>query len=203
MLKGLGLMVAVAAGLPCFGSSFYVGTDMACFFPTTQSTCTLTSGTSGIGSNLIGQPLLNYTPDSEFDAPDTGGTVELGNFSVTPSLFAGEGGTFDLNVTFTAPGGGGNEFSAGTIGFVTFGFGGTWIEFNPPTDHVYTYPGGSFELSLPSATFFIPNGGTMALDAVITPLGSSAVPEPASLATAGLPLLLLSFALYRRRTSAR
>ncbi len=68
-----------------------------------------------------------------------------------------------------------------------------------PITQVYTYPGGSFEVSLPSAQILIGNGKSVALDAVITPLSDPApVPEPASLAVIGVSALLLGMAFRRR-----
>ena len=187
------LLLAAATVLPCFGSSFYIGTDTACFFPTSQTTCTLTSGESDLGSTLKGNPLLSYTPNGGFNAPDTGGTVELGSFKVNDALLGFESGTFDLNVMFTEPGSVGNTYTAKTLGLVVLGSLGAEITFQDPVTQLFTYPGGAFDVSLPSSPILIGAGKTVTLDAIITP-----VPEPASLGIVCVPLMLLGLALYRR-----
>ena len=193
-------LLFVVCAVSALGDTTYVGSDSACFY-SSGSSCALTDGESSIGSNLSGNPLLTYTPDASFSAPAAGGSIELGMFSVTQSLFGYEGGTFDINITFTQPGGGANDFSASTMGLVVFGAGGAEISFDAPLTQVYTYPGGSFEVSLPSAPILVGNGSSVALDAFITPGGDppAAVPEPASLATAGVPAMLLGLAFWRRR----
>ena len=204
MKTGWASLLFVVCAVSALGDTTYVGSDSACFYSSGTS-CTLTGSESSIGSNLSGNPLLTYTPDSSFSAPATGGSIELGMFSVTQSLFGYEGGTFDINIAFTQPGGGANDFSASTMGLVVFGAGGAEISFDAPLTQLYTYPGGSFEVSLPSAPILVGNGSSVALYAFITPGGAldppnpAAVPEPASLATAGVPAMLLGLALWRRR----
>lgn len=186
----------LAAGLtfPCLGNPFYVGSDTACFFDSSESTCTLSSGQTGIGSNLLGNPILLYTPDSGFSASATGGSVELGNFFVTPSLLGAEGGTFDVNVSFTEPGGGGQIYTAKTLGLVVFGVLGAEVTFQNPVTQIFNYPGGSFDVTLPDTAILIGAGDTVALDATITP-----VPEPSSMATGVVGLMFLACVWYRRR----
>ncbi len=191
------LLMSVGAALPSLASSFYIGSDTACFFPLSQSSCTLTSAQSSLGVNLSGNPILFYTPNAGFSAPDTGGSVELGTFNVSQSLLGVEGGTFDVNVAFTAPGGGGNTYVASTLGLVIFGQLGAEVTFKQPTTQLYTYPGGAFEVSLPTSPILIGAGSRVTLDAVITP-----VPEPASIAVVG-GLLLLAAVFFRRSQERR
>ncbi len=191
------LSLAVASALPSFGNSFYVGSDTACFYTFSDSTCPLTGSESTLGYTSSGSPFLSYTPDAGFDAPDTGGSIALGTFSVADALFGGVGGNFDINVEFTAPGGGGNTYSATELGLVVFGMGGAEVTFSNPLSHLYTYPGGEFEVTLPSGPILIGVGDQYTLDAVITPIAST--PEPASLAAGGAALMLLACALWRRR----
>ncbi len=191
------LSFALASALPSFGSSFYVGSDTACFYSFSDSTCPLTSGESTFGVTLSGNPLMSYTPDSGFDAPATGGPIELGTFSVNEALLGVVGGNFDLNIEFTAPGGGGNTYSATELGLVVLGAGGAEVSFSDPLTQLYTYPGGEFEVTLPSGPILIGAGDQYTLDAVITPIAST--PEPASLASGGAALMLLACALWRRR----
>lgn len=181
-----------------FCCPFYVGSDTACFYSSPATTCSEVSTTTGIGFDLQGDPLLTYTPQG-FSASASGGTVALGLFSVAPTFGGFEDGTFDLDVTFTAPGGGGNSYTAQTAGIVFLTAGGAEVSFDQPTTEVYSYPGGSFELSLPTSPILIGNGQTVALDAVITSLAS--VPEPATLPIMAFGLLVIGFVMYRRRSA--
>ena len=191
--------LTIACALPSLGASTYAGSDTACFYGITDSSCTLTSSKSSIGIGT-GGPLLAYTPGS-FTAPATGGVIELGTFNVNRELGGIEAGTFDIDVTFTAPlGAGGETYSATTLGAVVFGAGGVEITFDDPTTQVYTYPGGSFELSLPSSTILIGAGDSQDLCATITPL---AAPEPASAAVVGGALALLALIRPRSRRPAQ
>jgi hypothetical protein len=180
--------------LPCLGSSFYIGSDTACFYPASDSGCSLSSGETGLGVDLSGNTLLNYTPDSGFSAPESGGSVELGTFSVVPALFGVEGGTFDLDISFSAPGGGDNTFVAKSLGLVVVGALGAEVTFKDPVTQVYNYPGGSFDVTLPSSPILIGAGDTVALDAVIT-----TTPEPVSLASIGSALAFLGCICFRRK----
>jgi hypothetical protein len=188
------LVLALAAAIPCLASPFYEGSDTACFYPVSDTTCTLVSTKSTLGVNLAGKPLISYSPDVvDFTAPETGGTVELGAFHVATSLLAIEDGTFDLQVTFSLPGGGGQTYTASTFGLVVLGLLGAEVSFQQPVTQLYRYPGGAFDLTLPDSPILIGNGKTVILDATITP-----VPEPASLPVVAGGLLVLGFALTRR-----
>ena len=201
MKKGFKLFsLAVISVLPSLAASTYAGSDTACFYGIFGSSCTLTSSKSSIGTGTNG-PLLSYTPGS-FTAPASGGIVDLGTFNVNRELAAGEAGTFDIDVTFTAPvGSGGQTYSATTLGAVLFGAGGVEITFEDPTSQIYTYPGGSFELSLPSSTILIGAGYSQDLCASITPLTSA--PEPVSAGLVGGALTLLAVIRPRRRRLAQ
>jgi hypothetical protein len=187
----------LALGLPCFADSFYVGSDTACFYSGSESSCTPSSGTTGIGLDTKGSPLLTYTPDSGFTAPEAGGTVELGDFYVSPAFAGGEGGTFVVDVSFTDPADGDQTFTATTYGALLFFAGGAEVTFSQPTMQEFDYTGGSFEVTLPSKPILIGEGDTVALDANITTL--TATPEPASVATILGGLMLLGIAVVRSR----
>ena len=201
MKKGFKLfLIILASALPSLAASTYAGSDSACFYGILDSSCTLTSSQSSIGIGTSG-PLLSYSPGS-FTAPTSGGSIDLGTFDVNRELGAAEAGTFDIDVTFTAPvGSGGQTYSATTLGAVIFGKGGVEITFEDPTSQVYTYPGGSFELSLPSSTILIGAGDSQDLCATITPLTSA--PEPVSAALVGSALALFALIRPRRRKSAQ
>lgn len=198
MRKGFSFVVLVLfAAAPMFASSFYQGSDTACFNPGFSTGCTLLSTPTGIGLNLAGNHILTYTPDTaDFTAPNTGGDVQLGTFFVTPSLLGADGGTFDINILFSQPGGGGNTYTATTLGLVIFGALGAEVTFQQPTTQLYSYPGGMFDVSLPSSPILIGSGQTVALDAFISP-----VPEPRLFGFLACGLLLIGFVAYRRRNS--
>lgn len=187
-------LTAAAFSLPSLASSTYVGSDTACFYGIFGHSCTLTSSQSDLGIKIGGQYPLSYTPDSSsFTAGPNGGVVQLGSFAVGNDVIGAQAGTFDLEVTFTAPAGsGGKTYTADTFGVVSFLGGFADITFNNPTTQLYTYPGGEFDLSVPSSTITIGEGCDYTLDATITP-----VPEPGFLA--GFGSLLLLPALVRRR----
>jgi hypothetical protein len=163
-----------------------------------SSGCTLEPTTTSLGFTLSGNPLLSYTPDASFGAPETGGTVELGNFYVDPALLGGEVGTFDLDILFTDPSVGDQTYTAKTAGLVIFGILGAEVTFNDPTTQLFSYPGGAFDVSLPDTPIFIKAGNTVALDAVITP-----VPEPASIAGLLSGLMLVGCIGLRARKGIR
>jgi hypothetical protein len=186
------LLLAVAFVLPCFGNTFYVGSDSACFYGFSDTSCALTNSESSLGIDLSGNPILSYTPDAGFNAPEIGGVVDLGTFSVADALAGIEGGHFDVDVTFTEPGGGGKTYSATTLGLVLFGSLGAEITFADPIIQVYTYSGGSFDVSLPSSSILIGASESADLYAVIT-----TVPEPSSLGTVGFSLMFMALAFSR------
>jgi hypothetical protein len=191
--------VVLAAALPSFGNSFYAGSDTACFYGILGSSCTPVSTETGVGVNLAGDTVLDYTPDSSFSAPETGGTVELGNFYVVPSLLgANLDGTFVVDVTFTDPADGGQTFTAKTEAFVILTVGGAEVTFSSPTTQEFDYAGGSFDVSLPSTPILIDAGDTVALDATITTL-TTPTPEPASIATLLGGLMLAGVVVLRSR----
>lgn len=202
MKKGFNIFFLSLIGtLPSLAANFYTGSDTACFFGIAKSSCTLTSSKSTLGISTGSAP-LSYTPASSFNAPTiVGGIVDLGTFAVTRSLAGVEAGTFDIDVLFSAPlGAGGKTYSASTLGIVILGHGGVEITFDNPTTQVFTYPGGSFDLSLPASTIFIGAGRTDILDGDITQC--TTVPEPAPLFAVGLALALVGFILRRRTRRA-
>lgn len=191
------VLLAAASALPSLASTVYEGSDTACFY--LVGSCTLTSSDSSIGVDSNGDPFLTYTPDSSPFTSVDGGEVTLGTFSVASGSFGGDGGTFDIDVTFTEPGDGGNTYSATTLGAVVFGVGGAEVTFENPTTQLYSTSGGSFDVSLPSSPVLIGKGDTVDLEACITPVEST--PEPSEVAPILAGLMLFGIAVYRRRTA--
>lgn len=183
--------VLLALGLPCFGSSFYAGSDTACFYGFKDSPCTPVNTATTTGLDLSGKPLLTYTPDASFGAPESGGEVELGNFFVTPTLLGADGANFILDITFTNPANGTQTFTATTLGLVILGQLGAEVTFSQPLTQEFDYAGGSFDVTLPQ-TILIGSGDTVPLDALIT-----TTPEPASIATVLGGLMLLGIVVVR------
>jgi hypothetical protein len=198
-IVGALIFIAAAAALPSFADT-YVGTDEGCFYET--SSCTPTSTESGIG---FPSSVLFYTPDSGFGAGASGGSVELGTFSVGTTDGIDFLGTFDLEISFTSPGNGVNDYSALTGALIIGdGMGGALITFDNPTTQVYNTTGGSFDVSLPTSPIDIGAGGSYNLYATITPLADpDPAPEPASVGTAlTAGLVLVGVAAFRRRRAA-
>lgn len=195
MTKGLLFsLLLLALVLPCFGNSFYVGSDTACFYGLSDSPCTPVSTPTSTGIDLSGNTILTYTPDvTSFDAPESGGQVELGNFYVTPALLGVEGANFILDISFTDPTDGSQTFTATTLGLVIFGQLGAEVTFAQPTTQAFDYAGGSFDVTLPT-TVLIVAGDTVALDATIT-----TTPEPASVAALLGGLMLFGIVVLRGR----
>jgi hypothetical protein len=186
--------LVAALGLPCFASSFYIGSDSACFYGLSASPCTPVDTPTSTGVDLSGNPILTYTPDSGFSAPESGGSVELGNFYVSPALLGVSGANFMLDISFTDPANGDQVFNATTYGLVVFGQLGAEVTFSQPTTQTFIYPGGAFDVSLPSTAILIGAGDTVPLDATITP-----VPEPASVASVLGGVMLLGILGFRRQ----
>lgn len=201
MKKGFILFLSAAAlSLPSLAGTLYSGSDTACFNGLAKTNCTLSSSKTSLGLAVGGGP-LSYTPKGFTN--DSGPIIDLGTFSVSKSLLGGEAGTFDIDIAFTEPGlTGGKTYSASTIGVVILGKGGVEITFDDPTTQLFTYPGGAFDLSLPSSTIFIAAGKSDVLDGTITPLTVSA-PEPAYLAFFGGLLILIALRIRNTRAKAR
>lgn len=172
---------------------------MACFYGVFGSSCTATSAKSTLGTGTSGAP-LSFTPTIGFSAPESGGTIDLGTFAVKSEALAGDAGTFDIVISFTAPAGsGGQTYSATTLGAVALGAGGAEITFSQPTSQLYTYNGGSFTVSLPSSTILIGAGSSAELDGTITP-SVVPTPEPATAGVAGMALAVLALGVRRLRS---
>ena len=205
MKKGFKIFLLVLTPtLPALAGSFYAGSDTACFYGLSKGNCPVSSSKTSLGVAVGGGPLF-FAPDSGFSAPTiAGGTVDLGAFKVNKSLLGGEAGTFDIDVTFTAPAGaGGKEFVASTLGVVVLGKGGVEITFDHPTTQVFTYPSGSFDLSLPSSTILIGAGNSYTLDGIIAECSTTSTPEPIPLAAIGLGLIAMALLARRRAVSRR
>lgn len=200
MKKGFILFLSAAAfSLPSLATT-YTGSDAACFFAVGKSSCTLSSSKTSLGVAVGGGP-LSYTPASFKN--DLGPIIDLGTFSVAKSLVGAEAGTFDIDITFTDPAVSGSKtYSATTLGVVVLGKGGVEITFDDPTTQLFTYPGGAFDLSLPSSTILIAAGKTDVLDGTITPLTVGA-PEPKFLAGFGAVLILFALRIRNARAKAR
>jgi hypothetical protein len=83
------------------------------------------------------------------------------------------------------------------------GKSGVEITFDQPVTQVFTYPGGSFDLSLPDSTILIGAGKNYTLDGIIAECTTTSIPEPIPLATVGLALVLMAFVARRRAISRR
>jgi hypothetical protein len=193
-------VLALVLSLPCFGASFYVGSDSACFYPFGGSPCAPVSSETSIGLDLSGNPILFYTPDASFSAAETGGDVELGNFYVTPALLGAEGGNFTLDISFTDPANGNQTFSATTLGLVVFSLLGAEVTFDQPLTQAFNYPDGSFDVTLPRQVL-IGAGDTMPLDATITTL--TVTPEPASMPAILGGLMLFAVIVHSRMANRK
>ncbi len=200
MKKGFIIFLSAAAfSLPSLATT-YTGSDTACFYATGKSSCTLTSSKTSLGLAIGGGP-LSYNPVGFTN--NLGPIIDLGTFSVSKSLLGAEAGTFDIDITFTDPAvSGAKTYSASTLGVVVLGKGGVEITFDDPTTQLFTYPGGAFDLSLPSMTILIGAGKTDQLDGTITPLTVSA-PEPKFLAALGALLILVALRIRNAREKAR
>ena len=205
MKKGFKIfLLALTATLPALAGSFYAGSDTGCFYAHSKSNCTVSSSKTSLGVAVGGGPLF-FAPDSGFTAPTiAGGTVDLGVFNINKTLLGGKAGTFDIDITFTAPAGaGGKTFSGSTLAVVALGKSGLEITFNHPTTQVFTYPGGAFDLSLPSSTILIGAGKSYTLDGVIAQCSTTSTPEPIPLAAIGLGLIAMALLARRRAVSRR
>lgn len=188
------LTLGLATMVPSLFATTYTGSDKSCFG---LGTCSMVSGTTSYG--LVNQD-LTFASASINQVGN--GDVTLGTFSLgtKPSIFVG---AFDLDVTFSAPPGanGAGNFDAilgGVVGFNDQGF--AVISFLNPTTESFSYPGGSFSLTLDQSVITLCPGTSETLTAEL--VGTSAAPEPTSMLLLGSGIGLLGLARFRKSVKA-
>ena len=187
------LTLGLATVAPSMFATTYTGSDTSCFG---AFSCSTVSGTTSDG--LINSD-LSFTSTSINQVGN--GDVKLGTFSLgtSPSIL---GGVFDLDVAFSQPAGasGTGNFDASLLGTVFFGQGGAVITFDKPTTEAFSYPGGSFSLTLDESQVTLCPGESMDLTGTITGTSAptSATPEPASLLLLGSGIGLIGLSRFRR-----
>ncbi|MBC8029595.1 MAG: PEP-CTERM sorting domain-containing protein [Pyrinomonadaceae bacterium] len=161
------------------------------------------------GASTVGQ--LTFTGNSSFTNTTflgigaLSGANNLGIFSLSTAPGELLGGIFNLNITFTSPGGinggQGTNYTATILGSVSpnINQGGVNINFdNTPT--VFTFfdgvNNGSFSLTL--ADLYVESGQSAMLTAGTTGQ-QTAIPEPATLLLIGTGLTGLAAKLRKRR----
>jgi hypothetical protein len=160
----------------------------------------VTGSTTGTFSPSLNH--LSFAGDSF--GPTTSDSITLGTFNLDNGSTNYNGDTFDLTVTFTAPAGAGSKSVTGDLtGSVTGGSGSVTITFTNPT--LFTFSGGSFDLSANTVTANLDvNSGLATLTGTLSneSLGSSAVPEPTSVALLVTVLVGVGFGLRKKFSPA-
>jgi hypothetical protein len=158
--------------------------------PARADILTVSGSTTGTFSPTLSH--LSFTGASF--GPTTSDTLTLGSFNLDNGSFT-YNGTFDLTVTFTAPPGtSGSPIVGNLSGSVTGNSGSVTVTFTNPT--LFTFPGGSFDLSANTVTANLDsNGGVSTLTGILSnETRTSTVPEPASFLLFGTLAATLGFA---------
>jgi len=129
--------------------------------------------------------------------PTSSDTLTLGTFNLSNGTTSYNGVSFDLTVTFSAPPGTvGPDITGNLTGSVTGNSGSVTITFTNPT--LFTFPGGSFDLSANAVTAML---GTNAGMATLTGTLSNetlVTPEPVSLVLLGTCVAAMGFVRRKR-----
>ena len=197
MLKPFAMSIALLA-------IFAAGQTIAKADPVTVSGTS--SGTiTGTAANFLSFTGNNFTATTAGGVGSFSGADRIGTFTLLST--AGEtpvNGTFNLNLTFTAPsginGGQSTTYTATVSGTIsTPNVGGVSIVFNNPVQ-TFTFANangsGSFSVTLPN--IFVQSGETANLTAGLSG-NQTAVPEPATMILLGTGLAGVAARIRKRR----
>ena len=192
--------------------SFSVAVALACVMMLAQGQARADEVTiSGSTTGATSVPFLGFTGNSSFTGTTflgvgaLSGANNLGVFTLSTAPGQLLGGIFNLNITFTSPGGinggQGASYTAVVLGSVSpnVNQGGVNIDFDN-TPMLFTFNDGttSGSFSLAIADLFVESGQSAMLTAGITGQ-QTAIPEPATLILVGTGLTGLAAKLRKRR----
>ncbi len=215
------LVGAVLVGAAATGASAQVpfaGTTQACFYASPATTCTPSTNTPPITSAYflthVNNPAMTVTnghntlfftnQNFAFTTTNPGShTFQIGAFSfnATNPVQTLTNQFFVLSVLLAQPGVNNPMYAAQITGKLQ-GFNaqngtpGITVSFNPSTQGPYTFPGGSFKLSVQGGSFFS--------DALNQPIYATATvtPEPVTMTLFGTGLGGLALLRRRRKKNA-
>lgn len=171
---------------------------------------TISGSTTG---TVTGVPQLtfagnNFTGTTALGFGSLSGSNSLGSFFLNTAPTQALGGSFTLNITFTAPvgiaGGQGATYTATITGSVSPNVdqGGVLIDFNnAPQLFTFSNASGTGSFTLTIADVFVQTGRSAQLTAGITGQ-QSAIPEPMTMLLFGTGLAGVAAKVRRRRKAA-
>jgi hypothetical protein len=189
---GVLAVLAVLAFAPNVLADSYTFTDSGCF--SNPGTCS-SNGNSSVNFVGLTNTTLSFTSISSPTTTSSGTPFSLGSFTLSNPGLSFYLGSFALDIDFTSPAGtNGSPLVAAVFGNILID--GATIVFSP-SPQVFTYPGGTFTLSLLTDPISISGGNsTTQLKAQIAAVS---MPEGSSLAMLGISGLVLVGALFKNR----
>jgi hypothetical protein len=201
-LIGAAAVAATLASAPAHAEVLFTGSALGCFGASCTPVITQTDGhLTYLGSTFSGTTIGGLLSVGSA-ASTTSNLDNFGSFNLLNGTNTYTGTVFDLAVAFSAPtgvAGGSSTFVANLLGSVTGNNGSVTINFDN-TDHVFSFDGGTFTLSINDVSVQLggPNSNPLVpVTGLITV--TTAVPEASTWAMMILGFIGVGFMAYRRQ----